>query len=176
MVPLTSCVLCRYCDSMAEGDTSCSGKCCTYDSSEENSHVLLQGRTEGEGWQPSCISGSHTIQGCTAEVGSILSMHSAQCTHMPREHSTFPAPATQHCTRRLPTHSNWPTALVVTTVFLLLLSHPTLLAASQDFSSPTLLYGMPDVVAPVGQPFSLTIPEDAFSGHIATFEVRCHGD
>ena len=103
-------------------------------------------------------------------------MHSAHHTHMPREHSTFPTPAAQHCARRLPTHSNWPSVLVVTAVYLLLLSHPTFLAASQDLSSPTLLYGVPDVVAAVGQPFSLTIPEDAFSGYVANFEVCCHGD
>ena len=159
---------------MAEGDTSCSGSCCTYDSFEETRHVSLQGRGEGE---EACTSGSCKVEDCTTEDGNSLIVHSPHRTHMPQEHSLSqsPTPSTQHCTRRLSTHSSWSAVLVVSVVCLLLLTHPALVAVSQDLPSPTLLYGLPDVVAVVGQPFSLTIPEDAFSGRVVSFEVCCHG-
>ena len=171
----TSCLcisLCRYCTTMAEGDTSCSGKCCTYDSSEETRHVSLHGRV-----QASCISASDAVHGCNTQDGSTLIMHSSHRTHLPREYCPFgsPPPTIQHCTRRLSTHSNRRAVQVASILFFLLLLHPMPLGASQDHSSPTVLYGLPDVVAVVGQPFYFTIPEDAFSGHVITIEVRCHG-
>lgn len=173
----SSCNVCRYCSTMAEGDgMSCSGECCTYDSSEENRHVSLQGRVGGEGsWQTPCDTGNHAVRG--VEVGNSCFVLSPHHTHTPQEHGVSPSsiPAAQRCTRRLPNSSNWPAVLIVSTVLLLLL-HPTLLAASQVLSSPTVLYGLPDVVTAVGQSFSLAIPEDAFSGHVVTFEVCCHGD
>ena len=155
---------------------SCSGDCCTYDPSEENRHVTLQGKVGGEGIRQSPRdTGSHVVNGCNVEVGNnslVLLPHHA---HMPQEHAVSPSlPATSRCIRWLPTCSNWPTVFAVCTVLLLLLS-PTLLVAAQDLSSPTVLYGLPDVVVAVGQSFSLTIPEDAFSGHVVNFEVCCHG-
>ena len=164
--------LCRYCTTMAEGDTSCSGKCCTYDSSEETRHVSLHERV-----QALCISASDAVHGCNTQDGSTLIMHSSHCTHLPREYCPFgsPPPAIQHCTRRLSTHSNGRAVQVASILFFLLLLHPMPLGASQDLSSPTVLYGLPDVVTVVGQPFYFTVPEDAFSGHVVTIEVRCHG-